>query len=50
MLVLDVIIEEDGTKKVVDIDTKGRIREVYAFRRILLNFWNYINLILSMLV
>jgi len=38
LLVLDVIIKEDGSRIVVDKDTKGRIREVYALSKDLAKF------------
>ena len=38
LLLLDVAIGVDGSRKIVDKDTKGRIREVYAFSKDLVKF------------
>ncbi len=38
LLVLDVVIEEDGSRRIVDRNTKGRIREVYALSKDLAKF------------
>ena len=38
LLLLDVVIGEDGSRRIVDKDTKGRIREVYALSKDLVKF------------
>jgi 60S ribosome subunit biogenesis protein NIP7 len=38
LLLLDIVIGEDGSRKIVDKDAKGRIREVYALSKDLVKF------------